>query len=157
MSISPRSTQDTTARRVERLIENRKKLSREYVTRGAGRKAPIGIHRAVSRFASYWPLAVASAARDAFTHTCNHLVTYCTQRGNEGICMMERTLARNLISGINFAVRTSVRSIFFYSQIWPLKFATWSTWEPNGCTKLWRKLCQACSLLILLLAINRNC
>lgn len=36
--------------------------------------------RAVTRFASYWPLAVASAARDAFTHTHTpgHLVAHCT-------------------------------------------------------------------------------
>jgi len=31
--------------------------------------------RAVTRFASYWPLAVASAARDAFTHTHTHTYT----------------------------------------------------------------------------------
>jgi hypothetical protein len=31
-----------------------------------------GMHRAVTRFASYWPLAVASVARDAFTHTGVH-------------------------------------------------------------------------------------
>jgi len=44
--------------------------------------------RAVTRFASYWPLAVASAAWDAFTHThthththtLGHLIAHCTNK-----------------------------------------------------------------------------
>lgn len=31
--------------------------------------SPREMHRTATRFASYWPFAVASAARDAFTHT----------------------------------------------------------------------------------------
>lgn len=48
------------------------------------------------------------------THTCDHLVAYCTN-GNEGICMTERTLACNSISRINFVARSNVHT--------PLRFS----------------------------------
>lgn len=95
------------------------------LARGTSKSAE-GMHRAVSRFASYWPLAVASAARDAFTHTCDHLVTYCTNE-NEGICMMGQTLGRNSISGINCVTCLDIRAPWF-----PVLFSPGSAYFENS-------------------------
>jgi len=54
---------------IKKVYDATRELTFFFLARHFHTRTRREMHEAVTRFASYWPLAVASAARDAFTHT----------------------------------------------------------------------------------------